>query len=103
MRVGKAGLVLLLVLLVVGACAPGPNQLTAQPDEEGEVYGFWYGLWHGFISPFTFIISLFSDTVSPYEVHNNGNWYNLGFIFGAMSIFGGGSGGATHASRRRNR
>jgi hypothetical protein len=34
-----------------------------------------------------------------YEVHNNGGWYDFGFIFGIMIAFGGGAGGA--ASRRR--
>jgi hypothetical protein len=101
MGAGKVVLLLMIMVALLTACAPGPNQLTATPDEEGEVYGFWYGLWHGFISPFTFIVSLFRDSVSPYEVHNNGAWYNLGFLFGAMMIFGGGGGGATHAGRRR--
>ncbi len=55
--------------------------------------------WHGFISPFTFLISLFSDTVHIYEIHNNGGWYNFGFLLGASIIFGGSGGGA--ARRRR--
>ena len=68
-------------------------------DEEGEIAGFWQGLWHGLISPFTFLISLFSDTVHIYEIYNNGGWYNFGFLLGASIIFGGSSGGA--ARRRR--
>ena len=47
------------------------------------VAGFWTGLWHGMICPIAFFISLFNREVSMYEVHNNGNWYNFGFLIGA--------------------
>ena len=94
-----AGIVLILVLLLAG-CAPGPNTLTDIPDQEGKIAGFWLGLWQGIIAPVTFIISLFSDKVEVYEVHNNGGWYNFGFILGVIIIFGGSGGGA---SRRRRR
>ncbi len=94
-----AVILILLIVLAVSGCAAGPNELVNIPDEEGEVAGFWQGLWHGFISPFTFLISLFSDTVNIYEVHNNGGWYNFGFTFGASIIFGGTGRGA--ARRRR--
>lgn len=90
-----------LALITVIGCAPGPNQLAKSPDEEGEVAGFWKGLWHGIIAPITFIVSLFSDNVHMYEVHNNGNWYNLGFLIGMVIILGGGGGGACSRSRRR--
>jgi len=89
-----------LALITVIGCAPGPNQLAKSPDEEGEVAGFWKGLWHGIIAPITFIVSLFSDNVHMYEVHNNGNWYNLGFLIGMVIILGGGGGGACSRSRR---
>jgi hypothetical protein len=97
----KVLLSVLLLGLLLSACTAGPNELTGTPNEEGEVAGFWLGLWHGFISPFTFIISLFSDTVHVFEVHNNGGWYIFGFLFGTSIIFGGGGGGA--ASRRRRK
>ena len=84
-------------LVCVLGCAPGPNELTDSPDEDGDVAGFWLGLWHGFISPFTFVVSLFSDTVRIYEVHNSGWPYNLGYLFGIMMFFGGG--GAAGSSR----
>ena len=61
--------------------------------------GFWLGLWHGIIVPITFIISLFSDTVGIYEVHNNGGWYDFGFVIGA-SVFLGGSGAGAKGARR---
>jgi hypothetical protein len=85
----------LLMALLLSACAAGanPNVDVAAPD--GNVAGFWMGLWHGLIAPITFVISLFSDTVSIYEVHNNGNWYDFGFVFGLSMSFGGsGAGGS---------
>jgi hypothetical protein len=84
--------------LLVG-CAPGPNRLVDSPDDEGKVAGFWKGVWHGFIVLFTFIGSLISDKVQVYEVHNNGGWYDFGFVFGIMAFFGGGGGGAGRHSR----
>jgi hypothetical protein len=89
------------MLLGMTGCAAGPNEMVNIPDEEGNVAGFWQGLWQGFISPFTFLISLFSDTVHVYEVHNNGGWYNFGFLLGASIIFGGSGGGAARRRRRR--
>lgn len=82
------GLLLLLVLL--GACAAGVNPEVGAAPEGGDVAGFWLGLWHGIIAPITFIISLFADDVNIYEVHNNGNWYDFGFVIGAGILFGGG-------------
>jgi hypothetical protein len=81
---------LVLVLLMLAGCAAGPNEMTNSPDEEGKVAGFWQGLWHGIIAPITFIISLFSDTVNVYEVHNNGGWYTFGFLLGLGVLTGGG-------------
>jgi hypothetical protein len=93
--------VLAVALVVMAGCAAGPNELANSPDAEGDVAGFWLGLWHGIIAPFAFIVSLFSDEVHVYEVHNSGNWYNLGFLLGITIILGGGGGGA--ASRRSRR
>ncbi|NLG29032.1 MAG: hypothetical protein GX557_14060 [Chloroflexi bacterium] len=90
MRVLRSLCVLLVVLVLLTACAPGPNASVDRPNEEGEVAGFWRGLWHGIISPVTFIVSLFTRTVQFYEVHNNGNWYNFGFVLGAGILTGGG-------------
>ena len=83
------------LLLLVAACAAGVNpEVGVAAPEGGTVAGFWLGLWHGIIAPVTFVISLFTDTVSLYEVHNNGNWYDFGFVLGAGILFGGGSAGA---------
>jgi hypothetical protein len=59
------------------------------------------GLWHGIIIFFTFVISLFTDDVSVYEVANDGNWYDFGFFLGAMIALGGGGAGARGRRRRR--
>lgn len=47
-----------------------------------EPAGFWYGLWHGFIIDVSFVCSLFYDSVSIYATHNNGGWYDFGFMIG---------------------
>jgi hypothetical protein len=89
-----------MALVVLAGCAAGPNDLANRPREGQEVAGFWQGLWHGIIAPITFVISLFSDNVSMYEVHNNGNWYNFGFLLGVGTVWGGGGGSA--AAKRRD-
>lgn len=52
------------------------------------VAGFWPGLWQGLILPISFIVSLFKDEVDIYEIHNNGNWYDFGFVLGTWIVFG---------------
>jgi hypothetical protein len=96
-------LLLILMLLVLAACAPGMNADVGTAASNGNVAGFWQGVWHGFISPITFIISLFTDNVNLYEVHNNGNWYDFGFVLGAGILFGGGFGGARRKRSRGHR
>ena len=89
----------LVSLLALSACAAGGNTARSIPDVHHHIAGFWRGLWQGAISPITFIISLFSNHVNVYEVHNNGNWYNFGFVLGAGILFGGGAFG----KRRKRR
>lgn len=91
---------LALVVIVLAGCAAGPNELTDTPNEEGHISGFWSGLWHGIIAPITFAISLFSDNVSLYDVHNSGGWYDFGFLLGLAGVWGGGGGAA--GSRRKS-
>ena len=81
---------ILLAALLAWSCAPGPNTLEKTANPEGKVAGFWLGIWHGLISPVTFVVSLFSQGVRLYEVHNNGGWYNLGFVLGAGLFLSGG-------------
>jgi len=94
----SAGLVLIsLAIVVMVACVPGPNMMKDTPGARTSVAGFWQGLWQGFIAPFVFLVSLFKSNLNIYEVHNNGAWYNFGYLFGLMCFFGGGA----HGSRRR--
>ncbi len=88
------------LIFVVSSCAPGPNDLEKTPNAVGKVAGFWKGLWHGFISPVTFVISIFSKSVRFYEVHNNGGWYNFGFVLGAGLFLQGGILGSRKARKR---
>jgi hypothetical protein len=96
----RASLIGLIGLaLVLAACAAGPNPAVGTAPQGGDVAGFLQGLWHGIISPITFIISLFTDDVSVYEVHNDGNWYDFGFVLGAGILFGGGFFGAGRSGK----
>ena len=92
-----AGVIVLVLALV--ACAAGPND--AALVDGPHVAGFWLGLWHGAISPITFVVSLFNSGVNIYEVHNNGNWYNFGFMLGASAALSG-AGRSSAASRSRS-
>jgi len=91
--------VLVILAFALSACAAGINPEVGVAAEGGTVAGFWLGLWHGLIAPVTFVISLFTDNVNFYEVHNNGNWYDFGFVLGAGILFGGGGAGARRGSR----
>jgi hypothetical protein len=91
----RIGLLLVLGVLMA-ACLAGPNPEIGAAAEGEAAAGFLIGLWHGIIAPFTFVVSLFTDNVNLYEVHNSGNWYDFGFVLGAGILFGGGS----RASRR---
>ena len=74
-----------LCALALAACAAQPP-----PGAAGSPPGFLLALVHGFISPFSLIGSIFWD-VRVYAYPNTGFWYELGFVFGAAFLFGGGS------------
>ena len=104
MRTSRAARVVALtaLVLVLAACAAGPNDVAQVGSPH--LAGFWLGLWHGMISPITFVISLFTSHVNLYEVHNNGNWYNFGFIIGVSAAFSGAArSGQAGRSRARSR
>ena len=98
-RLWRIALAFALLVGLAGCAATGNDLARGSSD-----VGFWLGLWHGFISPVTFIVSLFNDNVGIYEVHNNGGWYDFGFMFGISFVFGsvlGGSGAARSARTAR--
>lgn len=71
---------LALLMFAFASCA------HVEPVQEcltGKQYGFLYGLLHGFITPVSFIGSLFDDNVAIYAVNNKGGWYDLGFLLGS--------------------
>jgi len=92
--------ILLLLLNVLAGCAPGVNQFKGTASEHDVVAGFWLGLWQGFIAPFVLLASLFRSNLNIYEVHNNGAWYNFGYLFGLACFFGG---GGNRTARRQQR
>lgn len=94
---GRLIVVMVLVLALLTACAAGANPSATQSAPSA---GFWLGLWHGLIAPVTFVISLFTDQVNMYEVRNNGNWYDFGFVFGLLVSFGGPASSSAAVSRR---
>lgn len=89
-------IIIVFSVAVVASCAPGPNSAQGVSSEAA---GFWLGLWHGLISLFTFVVSLFNDKVSMYEVNNTGGWYDFGYLLGVMTFWGGGGGSAARGSR----
>lgn len=91
---------MVVVVLLLASCAAGPNNVAHVNAEH--LAGFWRGLWQGLISPITFLVSLFNDEANIHEVHNNGNWYNFGFMVGVSATFSGiGRSGAAAGPRRR--
>jgi hypothetical protein len=95
-RVSLAALMTLAAMLL-SSCAPDANPVVGTGEDPA---GFLMGLWHGIILPVTFVISLFTDDVSVYEVVNSGNWYDFGFILGVLMSLGGGGAGAGTKRRR---
>jgi hypothetical protein len=93
-------LAFLLTAILITSCFPGINPSQDVINDFGVNAGFLRGLWHGFIAPFTFFVSLFTENINLYEVHNNGGWYDFGFVIGAGIIFSG-SGRASKHKRRK--
>jgi hypothetical protein len=70
----------ILATLLFTSCA---DQEPVQECLRGTQYGFLRGLLHGFITPISFIASLFDDNVAIYAINNTGGWYDLGFLLGS--------------------
>ena len=79
---------LMIAVVILSGCANVENIENCVSDEP---YGFWSGLWHGIITPITFFVSLFSDSIDMYAKNNNGGWYDFGYILGICFSFGGGT------------
>lgn len=75
----------LIAVVALSGCAHTIPVNDCIPATE-HVYGFWAGTWHGFISFFSFIGSLFDDSIAIYAVNNNGHWYDFGFVGGFFII-----------------
>ncbi|MEI7827086.1 MAG: hypothetical protein WCI87_04725 [Euryarchaeota archaeon] len=69
---------------------------TRDVNLSGAPANFWLGLWQGLIICLSFIASWFDNNIVLYQVHNDGFWYNLGYII-ALFVSVGGSGGAFRA------
>jgi hypothetical protein len=101
MKTSWTMLVLVLLLLSIQAgCAPGANPFMKMAT--GHIAGFWLGLWQGFIAPFVFVASLFKADLNVYEVHNNGPWYNFGYLIGLACFFGRGRNRTSQRYRKSN-
>jgi hypothetical protein len=83
------------LIVLLAACA---QQAPSVVEQTADTPNFLHGLWHGFIFPFAWIGSLFSDEIAVYAVPNNGGWYDFGFFLG-ITVLGGGS----HFSAKRAR
>ena len=77
-------LMLVAMMLLLTACAPGDGANTADHPA-----GFFSGVWHGWIAPVTLVISIFNRHIHIYEVNNIGFWYDFGYYMAIISGFGG--------------
>ncbi len=75
---------------------------TRDVDLSGTPANFWLGLWQGLIIYLSFIASWFDNNIVLYQVHNNGFWYNLGYVI-ALSISVGAFAGGSRARRKTKR
>lgn len=92
----KLLLVMGIVTLLLSACGT-ENPLKNVPLEQtNEVYGFFSGLWDGLTATLAFLCNLFGGHYGIYQVHNNGNLYDLGFLIGIGAFAKGTSEAVSH-------
>lgn len=84
----KKTILFISTILLLTSCA---NSIDVTECLTTDKVGFWYGLWHGMIAPFSWVCSLFMDSVSIYATYNNGGWYDFGFILGIGALSSGSS------------
>ena len=77
--------ILVIVISLTGFVVPSSADLWGM----GTTKGFLPGLLMGYLAPFKFIVSLFTDYLTIYAIDNNGDWYNFGFILGIGGFSGG--------------
>ena len=90
---------LVFIMLLFTACVTENPMKNIPLEETNKVYGFWNGLWDGLTAIFAFIGNLFGGHFGVYQVHNNGGWYDFGFLIGIGAFAGGGSSAATRRRR----
>ena len=90
--------VLITLTFVLSACGTANPLKNVALESTGKVYGFWNGLWDGLTAIFAFVGNIFGGHFGVYQVHNNGNWYDFGYLLGIGALAGGSSRTAT--SRR---
>lgn len=72
----------LVAALAVAACTATQSPSVVQPDAPGLLPG----IWHGFLFPFAFAFSLFTDDIAVYAVPNQGMAYNVGYFIGIVVL-----------------
>ena len=92
------GALLILLVGVLTGCG-GPNNVAHL--HATHIHGFWKGLWDGMTACIAFIIHLFGGHTNIYEVHNNGGWYNFGFLIGIGAFAKGASSGVGISFNKR--
>jgi hypothetical protein len=97
----RAALVAVAVVtaLALSSCAAQADPAAQAPGPDAA--GFWLGVWQGIIVPVAWVVSLFNQKVGIYEVHNNGGWYDFGFVIG-IGIGAGIGRGMGWAGKRRS-
>lgn len=81
-------LLLLLVITFVFTSCGNIAPIDTAYATSVEPYGFQNGLWHGLVAWFSFFGSLINPDIAIYATHNNGGWYNFGFVLGSGIISG---------------
>ena len=92
-------ILVVFIVLMLTACGTENPMKNIPLEQTGKIYGFWRGLWDGLTATFAFIGNLFGGHYGLYQVHNNGNWYDIGFLLGIGAFAAGGS----STIRRRNK
>jgi hypothetical protein len=92
------GLALLAVGIYIVVNRIGMATRIGYPAEPAN---FWVGLWQGLIICLSFIASWFDKNIVLYQVHNNGFWYNFGFMIGLCIAIGSSANGQKAKSNKK--